>query len=257
MTRSMKGRTVIVTGAAGGIGAAIAHSLHEAGADLILIDRQFEGLPFELENAERTGSIQQIDLDLTDASVTDRLDQEIPAARKIDGLVNVAGIHRIVSFVDFPLDAYDAIMAVNLRSAFVLTQWAARRMIRNMAGSIVSISSTSARVPRVRQSAYCASKAALSQLMRVAGLELAEHGIRVNTVAPGATDTAMIRQMNEAMSFEQEVLSGSLADFRPGIPLGKMAVPEDIAAAALFLLSDAAGHITMHELTVDGGGALG
>ena len=257
MSNSFAAKTYIVTGASGGIGAAISAALHEAGADLILIDRRFDDEPFEIKRSEGAGTVRQIELDLTDASVVERLEDEIPPIRKIDGLVNVAGIHTIERFVDFPVEAYDAIMAVNVRGAFILTQWAARRMIPNRDGVIVSISSTSARVPRMRQSAYCASKAALSQLMRVAGLELAEHGIRVNTVAPGSTDTAMIRQMNEAMSFEAEVLSGSLKDFRPGIPLGKMAVPDDIAKAALFLLSDAASHITMHELTVDGGGALG
>ena len=130
-------------------------------------------------------------------------------------------------------------------------------MTARKAGSIVTVSSNAARVPRVRQGAYCASKAGVSQLMRVLALELGPQGIRVNTVAPGATETPMIQRMMEGMGFGEAMLKGDLNAFRSGVPLGRIAQVQDVADAVAFLLSDQSHYITMHEMVIDGGASLG
>jgi 2,3-dihydro-2,3-dihydroxybenzoate dehydrogenase len=106
-------------------------------------------------------------------------------------------------------------------------------------------------------SAYAASKAAAAMFSKCLGLEVARHGIRCNVVAPGSTDTPMLTSMWQDASGPQGTIEGRLDAFRVGIPLGRIARPLDVAAAVAFLLSEAAGHITMHTLTVDGGAALG
>jgi 2,3-dihydro-2,3-dihydroxybenzoate dehydrogenase len=138
-----------------------------------------------------------------------------------------------------------------------MTQAVARRMRSRRKGAVVTISSNAALVPRVKQGAYCASKAGVSHLMRCFALELAPHGIRCNSVDPGATETDMIRNMVKNMGIGDLLLKGSLDAFRVGTPLGKNAQVEDVANAVLFLLSDQAGHITLHDLVVDGGATLG
>lgn len=105
--------------------------------------------------------------------------------------------------------------------------------------------------------AYAASKAAAAAFTRCLGLELARHGIRCNVVAPGSTDTPMLTGMYHDTDAARHSIDGVPADFRVGIPLGKLARPADVADAVAFLLSDRAGHITMHDLVVDGGATLG
>jgi len=246
------GKTFAVTGACGGIGAAVWQGLHALGARLILIDREAAAWPTELP-----AGVRCIAADLAGTDISVVLDAKIPSDVRIDGLVNIAGIQRMGAMLEAPVEDFDATFAVNVRGSYIMTQWIARRMVPTGAGSIVTVSSTSGRMPRVNQGFYCASKAALTQMMRVFGLELARHGIRVNTIAPGSTDTEMVRRMAGSMGFGSEVLTGSNASFRLGIPLNRVAEPEDIANAVKFLLSDEARHITMHELIVDGGGTLG
>lgn len=255
----LSGTAQIVTGAAQGIGEGIARALARSGARLGLIDIAAEPLAAVAAELREAGCevLDQL-VDITDpgsvehavAAIEDRLGG-------IDGLVNVAGIQRIALLTETSLEDFTATFDVNVTGAFLMTQSVARRMAVAGKGAIVTVTSNSARVPRVRQGAYCASKAGLAQLMRVFALELGPQGIRCNTVAPGSTGTAMIRRMQAEMGFGDVLLKGDLAAFRTGIPLGKNAVVADVADAVQFLLSDQAGHITMHEMVVDGGGSLG
>lgn len=255
MTTSCVQGAIIVTGASGGIGQAVVAELAKKGQGLILVDTSF-GDMHPLGGGDDLH--QRIVLDLSSSDVGQMLDQKISRSRAIAGLVNIAGIQRIGSLLDSSVDDFDQTFSINVRGAFLVTKWATTRMRADgVRGSVVTISSTSGRMPRVNQGLYCASKAALTQMMRVFGLELASHGIRVNTIAPGSTDTPMVRHMAQTMGFESQVLSGSNSNFRLGIPLQRMATPEDIAQSVAFLLSDQARHITMHELIVDGGGTLG
>lgn len=130
-------------------------------------------------------------------------------------------------------------------------------MKERRAGTIVTVSSNAAFVPRVGMAAYASSKAAATAFTKCLGLELAEFGIRCNVVSPGSTDTPMLRGMWKTDSDRSVTIDGSLGSYRAGIPLGKLARPEDVADAVAFLVSDRAGHITMHDMCVDGGATLG
>ena len=254
----LKDNIVVVTGAGRGIGRAVALSLAAAGAKLSLMDVDEVGLAETCSEMARGTVVLSYVVDVTDSAAIDRAVAETEAALgPIGGLVNVAGIQRLGPLTEFSESDFELTFAVNVRGVFLSTQAVIRRMTERRNGSVVTVSSNAALVPRVKQGAYCASKAAVSHLMKVFALELGPLGIRCNCVNPGATETEMIRKMVATMGMEELLLRGSLESFRVGTPLGKNAQVEDVANAVLFLLSDHAGHITMHDLVVDGGSSLG
>ena len=248
------GAGIVVTGAAGGIGEGVARRLAGHGARLALIDLRADALGAV---ADEVGAAA-FAADLADEESTEAaMDAAIGHLGDVGGLVNVAGIQRLGPLTEQAAADFDAHYLVNLRGTWLVTRAAARAMAGRGGGAVVTVSSNAARVPRVRQGAYCASKAGVSHLMRVFALELGPLGIRVNTVAPGATETPMIRRMMDEMGFGEEMLRGSLENFRTGVPLQRNAEVGDVADAVLWLLSDMARHVTMHELVVDGGASLG
>lgn len=253
------GTTALVTGAAQGIGEGIVEALANNGAAVGLLDRDEDKLMALAARLEREGTrtVAQA-VDISNAEQVEAAVSAVEAgAGPIGGLVNVAGIQILGELVDYDPDAFNQTMAVNLGGTFLVTRAVAKRMVKRKEGAIVTITSNASRVPRVRQGAYCASKAGLSHLMRVFALELAPHGIRCNSVAPGSTETEMIRRMARDMGFQEQLLKGSLENFRVGIPLGKNAQIEEVVSCVMFLLSEQASHVTMHEMVVDGGGSLG
>jgi len=170
-------------------------------------------------------------------------------------LVTVAGILR-TGPVTAATDAdWQEVFAVNVHGVVHCCRAVARRMVARRSGTIVTVGSNAAGVPRTDMAAYAASKAATAQFTRCLGLELAGYGIRCNVVAPGSTDTPMQRSMWDADG-AAPVLRGSLERFKVGIPLGRLADPGDVADAVVFLASEQARHITMQQLYVDGGAAL-
>ena len=199
----VKDAGIVVTGAAQGIGEGVARHLAAGGARLALIDRQAEEVAALADEIGATG----LSADLTDeASVDSAIADAEAAIGGIAGLVNIAGVQHLGPLLEQSAEDFDAHFAVNLRGTWLVCRAAARFMTARKAGSIVTVSSNAARVPRVRQGAYCASKAGVSQLMRVLALELGPLGVRVNTVAPGATETPMIRRMMEGMGFGEAML---------------------------------------------------
>lgn len=257
----IEGSVAIVTGAASGIGEGIGRALAAAGARVVLADRSAEAL--ERIAGELSASGQQglaVPTDLTDDNAVAALVERCVAEYgRIDALVNVAGIFRGAPILEYSVADYDLVFAVNTRAVFVLSQAVGRQMAQQRSGNIVTIASNAALVPRVQQSAYCASKAGVAHLMRCFGLELAQYGVRCNSVLPGAADTPMVQQLRATMKpgDADEAVEGSLEKFRNAIPLGRLASVEQIANAVLFLLSDQAAHITLQDIVVDGGGALG
>lgn len=252
-------QVVAVTGAASGIGLETAKRLSAAGAKVALIDLD-EG------NATRAadglaGPAIALAADVsTSGDVETAFDRIINEFGRLDGLVASAGVpmreySRVIDLAD---DDWDRVIRVNLRGMFVTCRAAARRMQEAGHGSIVAVSSISGQAPRLGQSAYGASKAGVIQLCRVLALELAEAGIRVNAICPGIVNTALMQHSREQLGEEvvNRKIYGHLPDFRAGIPLRRYAEPEDVAAAARFLLSDAARHITGQALFVDGGESL-
>jgi 2,3-dihydro-2,3-dihydroxybenzoate dehydrogenase len=252
------GRVALVTGAAQGIGAATAMRLAEQGATLALIDRDAAALEVAANGLRECGAqVVAVALDVSNLSAIEAAVADIEnALGPIYHLAHVAGILRVGEAVDLDPDDWDECMRVNARGVFSITRAVAPRMKSRGYGSIVAVGSNAASTPRIGMSAYGASKAAATQYLRCLALELAPHGIRCNIVSPGSTDTAMQRAFAVDEVARQQILRGSVERFRLGVPLGRIADPDDIAEAICFLLSDSARHITLHDLRVDGGATL-
>ncbi|MFD2440409.1 SDR family oxidoreductase [Paracoccus kondratievae] len=198
-------------------------------------------------------------LDVRDSAAAETLVTEVEAAHGPLGLgVHAAGVLAIGPLLDLPVEEWERVINVNARGTFNVTRAFGRAMVRNGGGSIVAVSSNAAGIPRLNMGVYAASKAAATMLIRCLGLELAAQGVRCNIVAPGSTLTPMQTGMwtEDGGAGERAVIEGSLEAYRTGIPLRKLATPEDIASAVMFMLSDQAGHVTMADIYVDGGATL-
>ncbi|MEV6522215.1 2,3-dihydro-2,3-dihydroxybenzoate dehydrogenase [Longispora sp. NPDC051575] len=248
-------RHALVTGAGHGIGAAVARALLGSGARVTATDvdpAALGALADELGPGLRTHVA-----DVADPAAVEAAFVAGEAAHgPLDILVNVAGVLRPGRVVDCSDEDWAATFAVNATGVFHACRSAARRMVARRSGAIVTVASNAAGVPRAGMAAYAASKAAAAMFTKCLGLELAGHGIRCNVVAPGSTDTRMQRDLWADEHGADAVVAGDLGTYRVGIPLGRIAAPSDVADAVLFLASDAARHITMHDLYVDGGATL-
>lgn len=258
---SSRARVAVVTGAAAGIGAAVARTLASDGYSLALLDR--DGVELSSVAAELAAPDVEIVTYVVDVTDRDGVDTAIASVVErfgtIDALAHVAGVLDTGSVLDSDPSVWRNIFDVNVFGLLNVLQSVGREMRTRRSGSIVVVSSNAAGIPRIGMGAYGSSKAAATMLVRTAGLELAADGIRVNVVAPGSTDTAMQRSLWGDPSDDsgaEAVIEGDLAAYRLGIPLGKLATAADIADSVHFLLSDRAAHITMQALYVDGGATL-
>jgi len=254
-------KVVIVTGAASGIGRATALRLARDGARLGLLDVEEAGLARVAEEVAAVAAAGTGDVVAQRADVARRTEVlaavDAVAARfgPVDGLATAAGILRPGGLREVDPADWERHLAVNTTGVLHCLQ-AVEPHLRDGA-AIVVVSSNAARVPRTGMIAYAASKAATSALARCAGLELAARGIRCNVVEPGSTDTPMQRDLwPDAASGAATAVDGDPASFRVGIPLGRLADPDDVAAGVCFLLSDDARHLTLQRLGVDGGASL-
>lgn len=232
-------RTVLVTGATGGIGAETVRQLIAAGADVIACGRSTDDLTV-LSN--ETG-VRTLPFDLTsEESVSDALE-----GLDLYGVVNCAGFGgEIATPMDTDLAVFDEVIAINTRGALLVTKYASRSMIRlGQGGSIVNVSSQASLVALSGHISYGASKAALDSITRVSALELGKYNIRVNAVNPTVVMTPM-----SAWYWGREDIGGP---FLEQMPLGRWATEAEIAAPIVFLLSDAASMITGVTLPIDGG----
>lgn len=249
----LSGRLALVTGAGGGIGAAVVRLLVEEGARVLATDlpsTALSGLAF-------LKGVRVEPLDVADGAAVEALFDRIEAEDgPVDFVASVAGVLSNVT-VDQTSDAeWRRVFAVNTDGVFHLGREASRRMGERGKGAFVTVSSNAAGVPRHAMAAYAASKAAATMFTRCLGLELGPKGVRCNIVAPGSTLTPMQTGMWVDEDGAALVIAGSPETFKAGIPLQKLATPEDIAEAVVFLLSDRAAHITMTDLYVDGGATL-
>lgn len=245
----LDGRIALVTGAAGGIGAAVVQLLREEGARVVATDLA----PPALEGND----VRSFALDVTDSRAVDTLVDRVELEwGAIDYGVNVAGVLSTDTVVETSDATWKRVFDVNTHGVFHVGRALAQRMAPRRRGSIVTVGSNAAGIPRHAMAAYAASKAAATMFTRCLGLELASVGVRCNIVAPGSTLTPMQTGMWADEHSAERVIRGQLETFRNGIPLGRLARPEDVADAVLYLLSDRARHITMTDLYVDGGATL-
>lgn len=233
----LAGRRALVTGHRGGIGAAIAQTLADDGAEVTGLD-----LP---------------DFDLSDTDTLEhRLGTLIADTGPIDILVNNAGVTVLGSVLETPLLEVERIFRVNFLAAYATMRAVIPGMVDKGKGAIINIASDQALIGKQVSAAYGASKAAIAQLSRSAALDWARHGIRVNCIAPGSTDTAMLATVigDLAAKYPERFPVSSADAYKSGVPLGRFAAPREIATAVAFLASDAASFITGIILPVDGGG---
>lgn len=251
--RPLLDRVGIITGAARGIGRAIATTLAEAGASLLLNDINEDLLTETVDLLESKGHrVTAAPGDVADVALV----RGLPGRAQdeyggLDFVVNNAAAFRSGGFLDLDVETFDEVYAVNVRATFVLTQTASRLwMERGHPGCVLNLSSVSASFSQPRQTHYAASKAAIERMSRNMALELAPHGIRVNCIAPGGP--ILSDYVKERMQLPEYA---TYATLRP--PLGRLGEPEEVAQAALFLLSDESSYVTGTVLTVDGGLTLG
>ncbi|PJJ97644.1 2,3-dihydro-2,3-dihydroxybenzoate dehydrogenase [Lysobacteraceae bacterium NML91-0213] len=245
-----EGRIALVTGAGGGIGAAVVARLRDSGAMVVATDLEAPSLP-------AAGNVHAVALDVTDSAAVDALVTRVEAdIGPIDLVAHVAGVLSTTAVSDTSDTEWRRTFAVNTDGVFHVGRALARVMAPRRRGAMVVVGSNAAGIPRQAMAAYAASKAAATMFVRCLGLELAPHGVRCNIVAPGSTRTAMQTGMWADEQGEARVIAGTLENFKSGIPLGRIAEPGDIANAVMFLLSEQAGHIAMSDLYVDGGATL-
>ncbi|MCW4456496.1 2,3-dihydro-2,3-dihydroxybenzoate dehydrogenase [Flavobacterium sp. MXW15] len=247
------GTVALVTGAGGGIGAALVRLLRASGSVVVATDLAAP----QLEPVDGAPAAHAEALDVSDPAAVDALVARIERGIGPIGFgVNVAGVLQ-TGTVDTLDDAeWRRVFAVNADGVFHVSRALARAMTPRRRGAIVTVGSNAAGVPRHGMAAYAASKAAAAMFMRCLGLELAPLGIRCNIVAPGSTLTPMQTGMWADADGARRVIDGTPETYKTGIPLGKLAAPEDVANAVMFLLSEQAGHIALADLYVDGGATL-
>jgi glucose 1-dehydrogenase len=237
---TLDGKVAIVTGAGTGIGQGISRAFAKAGAKVVV---DYVG---KASIAQQTlDEIQNADISNQD-DVNALIAKTVESYGKVDIFVNNAGIEKKFDFVDYPLDEWQKIMAVNLTGPFLCSQAAARQMIKQgNGGRIINISSVHEDLPLLTNAPYCASKGGLRMLMRTIAVELAKHKITVNNIGPGAIYTPIDADVEADKTMNDAILAE--------IPLGRWGQPDEIGNMALYLASDDASYITGSTFFVDGG----
>lgn len=234
----MQGKVVLVTGGASGIGAAVAARLAAEGARVVAADLTAPDGGFALPEP---GDIAPLRMDVSDeASVA----AGFAHLTQLDGLFHAAGIAKDVPFLDTTVEFFDHVIAINLRGTFLVGQAAARLMRQHGGGSIVNVSSVSGMRGNVGRSAYGASKGGVVLLSQVMAVDLAAERIRVNVIAPGPIETPMVTAVHAP---EMRAI------WESHVPMRRYGTPDEVANAALFLLSDESAYVTGHVMAVDGG----
>ncbi len=245
----LQGKTAIVTGSGTGIGAAIAIALAKEGASVVV---DYVGDASVSQNTLKAiqdigGKSLGINADISKPDdVQNLVKKTVEAFGSLDIFVNNAGIEKKFAFVDYPLEEWQKIMAVNLTGPFLCSQAAARQMIQQgRGGRIINISSIHEDLPLLTNAPYCASKGGLRMLMRTIAVELAPHQITVNNIGPGAVYTPIDKDVESDPKLNEKILAQ--------IPMKRWGKPEEIAQMAVYLASDDASYVTGSTHFIDGG----
>lgn len=249
----MQGKVVLITGGASGVGRATAHRFASEQAEAVVImDRNAEAVPKIVEEVQASGG-GAVAGHVADVTSDDDCERVVAAVREqfghLDVLISNAPAHKSSPFLELPRHEWDEVLRGNLRSSFVLGQLAARAMVeQGGGGSILYTASVSAIGASMEYASYGASKAGMVNLAKTMAMELVEQGIRVNCVSPGPLDTPQSRDVlgsDEAMERARESW--------PIVPMQRLGLPQEIAAAFAYLASEDASYVTGINLVVDGG----
>jgi NAD(P)-dependent dehydrogenase (short-subunit alcohol dehydrogenase family) len=240
----LDGKRALVTGAGRGLGLGFATALAQAGAHVTLAARTFDQIEeAALALREQGYGATTLKVDVTDLET---MQTSLGVREPFHILVNNAGTNRPAPFVEVKVEDFDHLFALNVRAAYFVAQAVARRLIEaNQPGSIINISSQMGHVGGPRRTVYCATKHAMEGFTKAMAIELAPHGIRVNTLAPTFIETPLTRPFFDNEAFRKDTLSR--------IKLGRLGTVEDLMGAVVFLASDASALMTGTSLVVDGG----
>jgi NAD(P)-dependent dehydrogenase (short-subunit alcohol dehydrogenase family) len=250
----LRDRVAIITGAASGIGRASAILFANEGARVMAVDLNEEGVARtagDIESAGRSCTFRRCDVS-DPVQVQETVDATLNKLGRIDVLFNNAGVDLSKDVVDTTPEEWDRVLAVNLRSVFLMMRAVIPQMKRQGGGSIVNMASGLGIRPRPTLAAYCASKGGVIALSKAAATEVGADGIRVNALCPGMIDTEMNRRVIESNPSREEALARMMLNY----PLGRMGTVEEVAYAALFLASSESGYVTGVAFAVDGGRTL-
>jgi glucose 1-dehydrogenase len=245
----LQNKVAVITGSSSGIGSAIALTFAKEGAAVAVDYRSHPGEAKEIVDQVEGfgGKAISVGADVSNpGDVKNLIQKAIEGFGRLDVMVNNAGVEEKMPFLDTPLDVWNKTIAVNLTGAWLGCQEAARQMVsQGGPGRIINVSSVHEDLPMPTNSPYCATKGGLRMLMRTIAVELAPHSITVNNIAPGAVDTPMDAPLKEDTNQMQQLLAE--------IPLRRMGKPEEVAALAVYLASDAASYVTGSTFVIDGG----
>jgi 2-hydroxycyclohexanecarboxyl-CoA dehydrogenase len=242
-------RVAVVTGGGSGMGRAICHHLGLQGRQVAVLDINGEAVAEVARELDVDGvRARGVQVDVSDRAAIDAAFEEVRCELgPIEILVTSAGIEGFSDFLDITPEQWDRMVAVNLSGTFHCLQLAVPDMLEGGWGRIVTISSSSAQSGTRRMSHYVATKGGVIALTKALALDLAPHGITVNTIPPGVIDTPMMRRPMESGAM------GSLDQIIARAPLGRLGTPDDIAVTTAFLCSEEAGYITGQQINVNGG----
>ncbi|QFQ86680.1 L-iditol 2-dehydrogenase [Paracoccus kondratievae] len=256
-TGRLEGRHALLTGTAGGIGLAVLEAYLAEGAQCTAIDLADEPCAGIAALAARFGDrLDYIVADVSDAGQMRRVVAEAETRRGVvDLLFNNAAIFDLAPVTEANEEMFDRLFSVNVRGMFFTMQAVLTRMVQaGVRGAVVNVASQAGRRGEPLVAHYCASKAAVISYTQSAGLAMAPHGIRVNAVAPGITDTPMWQTVDRLYAQSMGVPAGEpTRQFIGAVPMGRMGQPQDLTGAAVFLASNDAAFITCQTLNVDGG----
>jgi NAD(P)-dependent dehydrogenase (short-subunit alcohol dehydrogenase family) len=252
---ALKGKIALITGGGSGIGRASATLFAREGAAVAVVDRNEEAGQNAVREIVRDGGKAIFECaDVTRADECERaVERTVNELGGIHVLFNNAGVIRRASVIELSEEDWDLVMAVNVKSVFLMSRFVVPIMVNNGGGSIINMASGWGLVGGKRAAAYCASKGAVVLLTKAMAVDHGPQNIRVNCICPGDTDTGMLRQEAEQLGEREETFLVESAQR----PLGRVGRPEEIARAALYLASDAASFVTGTALVVDGGGLAG